>query len=238
MFCPKCGSEAQEGQRFCKSCGANLQIVSDALGRGEDTLGQLRVDLDSLQKKAVVFATRVKEGVMGEVPLYGDHSHKTTRSLRERRREEQRQREQTRPKEWLPYSWQHSLKSGLISLFGGVGFGVVVYILTQITIEEGTIRSLENLPYVNNIAGLERLVSMLWLVALVPVLKGVAQIIYAAFFAESIATLSERFVPKPVTQQEPEPSGFHALGEPPTSVTEHTTEIFEPSEPRVHRESQ
>ncbi|HEY6331381.1 MAG TPA: zinc ribbon domain-containing protein [Blastocatellia bacterium] len=50
MFCPKCGVETPEGHKFCKACGTNLQIVSDAIEGGEDTLGQLRVDLDGLKK--------------------------------------------------------------------------------------------------------------------------------------------------------------------------------------------
>jgi hypothetical protein len=50
MFCPKCGVETPEGHKFCKTCGTNLQIVSDAIEGGEDTLGQLRLDLDKLKK--------------------------------------------------------------------------------------------------------------------------------------------------------------------------------------------
>jgi hypothetical protein len=31
MYCPKCGSNQSEGKRFCTVCGANLQIVAQAL---------------------------------------------------------------------------------------------------------------------------------------------------------------------------------------------------------------
>ncbi len=31
MFCPRCGRQATDTQRFCKSCGTNLQSVSQAL---------------------------------------------------------------------------------------------------------------------------------------------------------------------------------------------------------------
>jgi len=37
------------------------------------------------------------------------------------------------------------------------------------------------------------LVRMVWMIALLPMLKGLAQIFYAAFFGESMATLTERF---------------------------------------------
>jgi len=68
------------------------------------------------------------------------------------------------------------------------------------------------------------------------VLKGLAQILYAAFFGESLATLAERFIP----QAEPErtTSGFESLAEPPSSVTEHTTQFFEESRPRPSSETQ
>lgn len=37
MFCPKCGSNQSDELRFCKACGANLQVVRQAVeARGED----------------------------------------------------------------------------------------------------------------------------------------------------------------------------------------------------------
>lgn len=31
MFCPKCGSQAIDGTKFCRSCGSDLEVVSAAL---------------------------------------------------------------------------------------------------------------------------------------------------------------------------------------------------------------
>ncbi|MEP6925313.1 MAG: zinc-ribbon domain-containing protein [Pyrinomonadaceae bacterium] len=31
MFCPKCGTKAIEGTKFCRSCGSDLEVVSAAL---------------------------------------------------------------------------------------------------------------------------------------------------------------------------------------------------------------
>ena len=44
MFCPKCASPAAAGQRFCRSCGANLGAILDAF---ENKRGAL--DFDSLK---------------------------------------------------------------------------------------------------------------------------------------------------------------------------------------------
>jgi hypothetical protein len=86
-----------------------------------------------------------------------------------------------------------------------------------------------------------------WLIAVFPVVKGLAQIIYAAFFAESMKTLSDRFTVPPELDQEPSESpqnheagaaGYSRLDAPPASVTEHTTEFFEPARAEGRRETQ
>ena len=34
MYCPSCSTKATEGAKFCKSCGMNLNIISQALTGG------------------------------------------------------------------------------------------------------------------------------------------------------------------------------------------------------------
>jgi len=97
-----------------------------------------------------------------------------------------------------------------------------------------------------------------WLIGLIPVLKGFAQIIYATFFGESIATLSERFTARPtplISHQDAESAirdhptspdiqhehaerSFEEMTEPPSSVTERTTHIFDSAKPQTKRETQ
>ena len=76
----------------------------------------------------------------------------------------------------------------------------------------------------------------IWLLPLISALKGVAQIIYAAFFGESMGTLAERFTPplrleQPKIEQELPSNDTADFSEPPPSVTEHTTKIFEEAQP-------
>jgi zinc-ribbon domain len=215
MYCPKCGSKAIDGQRFCKACGTNLELVSDALEGGEDTLGQLRIDIEALKTGAMNFGKNFR-------PMHAEQIHSSIKEKSERL---------PKPKEWLSYSRQHNLKNGLISLFGGAGFGVVLYYLSEVAINEGMIRSIEEAAE-GHIHGLEPMARLIWLFALIPVLKGLAQIIYGALFAESIATLSERFMPKQPTQPAQPVSTAPitgGLGEPPPSVTENTTKFFDPA---------
>lgn len=241
MFCPKCGSEALDSnQRFCKACGTNLQLINDALRTGDSPQGPFGLDVDSLAKNAKDFAESWKKNWSGS----GKESHKDrredSREMRRQAREELRRRNLPKPREYMSYSWQHNLRSGLVSLFWGTGLGVFLYYLGKTVIDSGLIQQLEDHPEVR-IHGLDPLMRMMWLIALLPVLKGLSRIIYAAFFAEPMATLTERFTapaalpePSPALRQDTAPvaqqekaRSYAPSVEPPPSVTEHTTHIFE-----------
>jgi hypothetical protein len=249
IFCPKCGAEAFEDQRFCKLCGTKLQLIIDALKGGEAGQNFYGLDIDALKKNAAEFARSWKAGWEGVASEAHRHRQRSPRSIQrdaERAaaselRRQIRQQNLPKPKEWLGYSWQHNLRNGLVSLFGGAGLGIVLYYLSAIAISEGVLERLQEATD-GRVHGLEPLVKFLWLFALIPVLKGLAQIIYAAFFAESIATLAERFTvklpPAPASIREPEVSKAQDQAAAPASVTEHTTQFFDDAKPRVPRESQ
>lgn len=228
MFCPKCGVEPTEVQKFCKNCGTNLQAVNDALqdeGQAKDVFG---IDVDSLSRYA------------GSVKNWAEHSwgggettaeaRRATRRMRQEERE--RRRHLPKPREWMSYSWQHNLKKGLISLFSGTGMAYILYYLGHPPVSDDIIQTIREVSH-HEIRALPLVFSLIWLFALIPALKGVAQIIYAAFFAESMATLAERFTPPPLKLEQPKmeqeiPRNVTAdFSEPPPSVTEHTTKIFE-----------
>lgn len=258
MYCPKCGGESVEGQRFCKICGTNLQLIHDAIRTGDSTQGPFGLDVESLAKNAREFADSWKKSWSGGSPrVIGLHvdrravdSIREARAARRKAREEARLRNLPKPREYMSYSWQHNLRNGLLSLFWGSGLGVLLYYLGQTAIDNGLIRRLEESSQ-GHVQGLEPLVRIFWLIALLPVLKGLAQIVYAAFFAESMATLSARFTPppelpapSPVLRNNTAPvleretaSGFEPSIEPPPSVTENTTKFFE-EQRRAKSESQ
>lgn len=239
MFCPKCGTEALESQRFCKTCGSNLQAVASALEGGDDFFKQMGIDVEAVKKEIQDFGKSVKAsigGFKGNVPGHFGNDRVTHHITREHKEKPY----VPKPKEYLHYSWQHNLRSGLLSLFGGAGFGVFLYYLSQTLIQNGTLADLQAFSP-HPIRGIEQLVSMFWLIAAIPVLKGIAQIIYAAFFGESMATLAERYKPPAPIQTGPLPQEtptFAAISEPPPSVTEHTTHIFEEAKPQMSRETQ
>jgi hypothetical protein len=249
MYCPKCGSESVEAQRFCKACGTNLQLINDAL----NSPGPFGLNVEELAKNAKEFAQSFKSNWSGAnfkvgVPdLHGSRSqevrerYRAAREIRRRAREEARRQNLPRPKEYMSYSWQHNLRNGLVSLFWGTGLGVLLYYLSQNAIESGLIRRLEETSN-GHVQGLEPLVRMMYLIALLPMLKGLAQIFYASFFGESMATLTARFTPAaqlaeprpfvrqntaPVEERETAGTVYDPSDNPPASVTERTTHIFE-----------
>jgi len=260
MFCPKCGSQTLEGQRFCKACGTNVQLINDALRSGDSSQAPFGIDVEALKKNAVDFAQSWKSGWSG-VANGRDWHHgarddirskaREIREIRRKAREEARRQNLPKPKEYISYSWQHNLRNGLVSLFWGTGLGIVLYYLGRTVIDDGLIRQLEESSG-GHVQGLEPLVRIIWLIALLPVLKGFARIIYAAFFGESMATLTARFTPQPLLEEappsirqdtapvsQPEPMRFYdSSSEPPPSVTEHTTHIFEEEQRQAKRETQ
>jgi hypothetical protein len=256
MYCPKCGGEAVESQRFCKSCGTNLQLIHNAIKSGDNPLGPLGVDLDALKQSAMDFANSWKTNWTGLKQEHAKHwkgatigmtRDQTMREVRRLTREELRRRNLPRPKEWMSYSWQHNLKKGLISLLSGGGLGILLYNLGHEAVNSGVLKEIPELSQAQY-NGIERLATIIWLVALIPVLKGLGQIIYAAFFAESMATLSERYTVRsddvaeprtgPLNYQESAQQSFDELKEPPASVTENTTKFFEGARTQTRRESQ
>jgi hypothetical protein len=263
MYCPKCGAEAMQTQRFCKLCGTNIQLIHDTLKGGDGSHGPFGIDVEKLTQNALEFAKSWKSGLHGQLHeqwkahMNPADGRPTARELRRQAREEARLQNLPKPKEYLSYSWQHNLRDGLIGLFTGAGLGILLYYLGQEAINSGVIRDLPRVSDTQKEA-IVRGLGWVWLIGLMPVLKGFAQIIYAAFFGESIATLSERFTARPtplISHQDAEPAirdhvtspaiqqeqaerSFEGVTEPPSSVTERTTHIFDSTKPQTKRDTQ
>lgn len=256
MYCPKCGGEAVESQRFCKSCGTNLQLIHNAIKSGDGAQAPFGLDVEALKQSAMDFANSWKTGWNGIKQEHEKHwkggmagisLEQSKRDLRKATRDEIQRRNLPRPKEWMSYSWQHNLKAGLTGLLTGAGLGILFYYLGREVVDSGI---LKQIPEINpgQVDGLERLAKLFWLITVISMLKGLGQIIYAAFFAESMATLSERYTVKlePVTEpitgplnaQQPAQPVFDELSGPPPSVTENTTKFFEEARAQTRRESQ
>ena len=215
MFCPKCGTHSiEKDQRFCKSCGTNLQAVNDAIDKSE-TKPELSKDPFGYGLNIVSnIVDSVKESV-GDVSINKDPrrtSHVADKMARrqekmeewkakheaylEKREQRRRYKEKTKHipegNVLLTYSSEHNLRHGLMNFFGGLGFAIFLFYFCRAALDAGAIQDIEELTH-RHINALEPFIRWLWLLPGISVLKGLGQIFYAAFFAESIKTLSERF---------------------------------------------
>jgi hypothetical protein len=182
-------------------------------------MGQLGIDIAELQRNLSEVGKRVKSEVHG---MFSSTRPRTrTNPLAQEHEPASVSVAAPKPEQWLSYSRQHSFRNGLISLFGGAGLGAVLYLLGNQVIQPETIQDLELLARVR---GLDQIIRMIWIVAAVPMLKGLGQLVYGAFFAESMMTLAERFVPRlPPPQARLPVVESSAAEEFPPSVTEQTT---------------
>lgn len=267
MYCPKCGAEAVEGQRFCKACGTNLQLIINIVkGGGNKGPGPWNFDPEEMKRNITDFVDSWKRGFQHEHAAKwkaewehykkGRPARQSSVERRRRAKDEARRRNLPQPGQWMKYSRQHNFKEGLKSLFAGAGLSFLFFKFGVEVLKADLINQIPGIdpPQAH---GLEVLARIFWLFMLIPVLKGLGQIIYATFFAESLATLTERYtipteeldrddvvtepsMPRRTAPQAPvsaPTNEFERLPEPPPSVTENTTQFFEEAA-RRRRESQ
>jgi len=215
MYCPKCGAEGSDAQNYCRKCGVNLALVgkavsvSDLIARGDSGLlpkiksvmGNLKLD-------------EVSEQVAQHVESIG---REVERSVREKKEGARRRHGHGWPwRKRTPEERRASLfEKGFGSLFGGIGFMVLLYVV-------GHFVQLRIPPevYLKVPFDLDQAIHLAWLLGLVPTLTGLGQVA-AAFMIHGTST--PEVEAKPDTAPLLEATSAEAFHEPPPSVTEHTT---------------
>lgn len=258
-FCKNCGTDLRavkavlekgdsksEGNKDFKSMA--MDVASTIAETIKENVNNVAVNKNQRGARPQSASAIRKQADMEKLYKWKDdleHARELKREARMKRREarqaELAKPQMPKPKEWLAYSRQHNLKYGLITMLGGGGFGLFLYYASKLALESGLVQQIEEVAQQHPVVGLEFGLRVIWMIAAIPVLKGLGQLIYAAFFAESIKTLAERFAP-PVPAQLPEKNFvkdtapqnsspiFASVIEPPMSVTEGTTKFFEESE--------
>lgn len=196
MYCPKCSTEAYDPeQKFCKSCGTNLQLVAETLRQGHASLETYRIDFEGVKRSLKDMGTSLQIALAGDEPAPSKRLSKKEVELRQ---------------ELLACSRTRNLQKGVANIFSGVGLGAFLYYITQAGLASGAIRSLEART---GVSGLEAIIEIVWLVALIPTMTGLGFVINGLFFGRTAEKLLKAEVEADASQP--------AL--PPTSVTEHTT---------------
>ena len=235
MFCPQCGTDSAEGQHYCRSCGTNLKVVGravslgDAISKSDGVPAKLKEIMSNIKVAQVTDeVARAMEKMKAEIARTPGDEHAW---IARRQREEFRRalRSKRRGKTAEERRERH-LTKGAIKFFTGGGLSIFLYVLfhsLQLHLPPDVVAAT---PF-----AIDPVVRSLWAIGLVPMLSGVGHMIAGL----SIRPHAHESVESP--PQEPlriddaapqaprfDPSAKVAdVREPPTSVTDRTTNILD-----------
>ena len=64
MHCPGCGTETSKNQKFCRSCGIGLQMISQAVAKHLSTADSAESSVESEANKQRRMSTLVRLGIV------------------------------------------------------------------------------------------------------------------------------------------------------------------------------
>ncbi len=209
MYCPKCSSQAVEGQRYCRQCGTNLGVILDAMDGKTVT-----VDFETLKKDLRQLGQSLRssfEDVHQEFKKnkhrhwqkgdwnWGNGAAQTAAEAGATAATEAvsaaltaGRKVSTSP---IPIkikqvrggsSRQQSFQQAALSIFGGGAMAWALYYLLHTAGQSGLLWNLEQFILSKAgapIYGLAPVFQALWVLGLIPVAKGVAHLVNGIFFA-------------------------------------------------------
>src|SRR3989475_8910699 len=123
MYCPQCGTESSADLKFCRSCGANLEVIgkavslSEAIARSDSVPAKIKDMVKNLKiEKVTDEVARAMEKMNQEIARSSDQRRKTFSWRKEKTPEQSRERH---------------LTTGLIKLFSGGGLSIFLYFLSH-----------------------------------------------------------------------------------------------------------
>lgn len=216
MYCPKCAAQAVPGQRFCRNCGMNLGVILDAAeGRPRNP-----IDFETLKNDLRDLGSSLRAGfeqlkgtnrldktptappanyAPGNYPPPQVYMADLARDLNKSvKREIEREVGKGLNKVRIANTRKYSLQQATLSLFGGGAMMAAWYYILDAAVKSDLFSSIEQIilnQTGNEIHGLAEIFRMLWLLALIPMVRGVAHLFNGIFFAAK---------PEPPPQEEPE----------------------------------
>jgi len=224
IYCPKCASQAVEGQRYCRTCGTNLGLILDAMAgkqRGPLDFESLKEDLRQLggslrsgfeeARENMKQMKKTQRFAASEVSNAPDVScapmnwAEQMEKRRAERRERWRARRESRVKsKYSPRPRKYSLQQATLSIFSGGAMSLVLFNLLNTAASSGLLANVEQVLVrkleMPEITGWVPVLQMLWLIGLMPMARGFAHLINGIFFApkpekENAKTESPAYAP-------------------------------------------
>jgi hypothetical protein len=213
MYCPQCGIESPQEQRYCRSCGANLKVIgkavalSEAVARSDrgplpvlkEMMKSIKIEhtTDEISNALEQMNSEITRNFSAAVRVGPGRSH-GKEELAEHRRE-------------------NHLVKGTVSLFSGVALMIFLYYFSAAIVLKIPPEELAKLPF-----ELEPVVRVVWLVGLLPALSGLGRIIAGLAIRPAQLRRAET-----VEQLGASPAQGSMPEGMPGSVAEHTTELLD-----------
>lgn len=216
MYCPKCAAQSVPGQRFCRNCGTNLGVILDAV-EGKQ---RAPIDFETLKNDLRELGSNLRAGfeqfkgtnrldkpsaappvnyAPGNYPPPQVYMADLARDLNKSvKREIEREVGKGLNKVRVAHTRKYSLQQATLSLFGGGAMMAAWYYILDAAVKSNLFNSIEQIilnQTGNEIHGLSAIFRMLWLLALIPMARGVAHLLNGIFFAAK---------PEATPQEEPE----------------------------------
>ncbi len=257
MYCPRCASQITEGHNFCRNCGLKLDVIVDAV-EGRPPRGPL--DFENLKRDLLDLGKSMRQGFEDASSAIKE---KKTQKLKQQSApgaqpsqvvipDLSREIDKALRKVKAAHTRKYSLQQATLSIFGGGAWMAVWYHLLNVASDSGLFSKLEFVILEKTgvpVFGLTPVVQMLWMLGLIPVVRGAAHLINGIFFAPSrlereaqqqTPSFTQNYVQPPssyispaagatTSDLEKEQSGRpQPNNNPQTSVTEDATLRFEP----------
>jgi hypothetical protein len=243
MFCPQCGTTSPDELKFCRTCGANLRVISravtlsEAIARSDSVPAKVKDLVKNLKiEKVTDEVARAMEKMKVEIATTaGDHRE----WVQARSRDEIRHNIRRRRKEKTAEQRRESLLTrGFVTMFSGVGLGVFLYIVGHTVVLNLSPDQISKIPF-----DLPSLLHVLWLIGLIPTLAGFGRILAGLSIRRERPSEIKTADEQPLRISEPAENSFVPLAQfaapqakeaaafgarlAPDSVTDRTTNILE-----------
>jgi hypothetical protein len=250
MYCPKCATQAVPGQRFCRNCGTNLGVILDAVEgkqRGPIDFETLKNDLRELGSnlragfEQFKGTNRLDKTPTAPPPPPGGYAPGTfpppqvymadlARDINKSIKHEiEREVRKGLNKVRIANTRKYSLQQATLSLFGGGAMMAAWYYILDAAIKSDLFSSIEQTIFEqtgNQIHGLAAIFRLLWLLALIPMARGVAHLFNGIFFAAKPEQIQQEepseFQPQSYVYQSPYAAPVSA-GSPASQIANNTT---------------
>lgn len=213
MYCPQCGTESPQDQRFCRTCGANLKVIGKAVALSEAVARSDRGPLPAL--KEMMRSVKIEQTTDEISDALEQMNREITRNFsasvrvlpgEPRGKEESPERRR-----------ENHVVKGTVSLFYGVALMIFLYFFSAALVLKIPPEQLARLPF-----ELEPVLRVVWLVGLMPALSGLGRVIAGlATRPAQVRGDETRGQLESPAAQDSTPEGL------PGSVVDHTTELLE-----------